>query len=437
MLQGALLGDITKGTKLKKAQTNDRSAPQVGKGSGAALGPPTGGAPPIPGLGKPPTGLAPPTTPGSGALNRGRSNSDTGSGGKNAAELNVAPQLGGIFAGVGIPKLRKTGGGVDTGANRDPSYASDPEISRKTPPKPPTSSAPKPPTAPRLNALRPNPRTTESSPPPQSSNPIVANLRKPPPKPAQRPLSDNSFRSNTDLPPRAPPPPPSAPKPPPPIAIRKPSTAALPPAPSSASTHPSVPPPPPSPAPRPPTNVTPPPPVPPPAPPPPPVSSPRSPSVRPTPPPPSNSHPSPNDNISQSVAMQAARNAFRNDTGSPAAPPPPPPQVSSPLKYSNPASPPVSTLLPPVKSALQASNKTQLDSDNFTLPNGAAPIHISSPSRERKSTIRDGPLWIDDSRFQFQEESQLPKPRDFVGGPKRYRAGRGSSVPLDLSHIRS
>jgi len=40
---------------------------------------------------------------------------------------------------------------------------------------------------------------------------------------------------------------------------------------------------------------------------------------------------------------------------------------------------------------------------------------------------------IDDKRWKFQEESMLPKPREFTGMPKRYRAGRGSSVPLDLA----
>jgi len=43
---------------------------------------------------------------------------------------------------------------------------------------------------------------------------------------------------------------------------------------------------------------------------------------------------------------------------------------------------------------------------------------------------------IEDARWKFQDESQLPKPREFVGGLKRYRAGRGSSVPLDLSQFR-
>ncbi|KAL8783170.1 MAG: hypothetical protein Q9213_004799, partial [Squamulea squamosa] len=108
--------------------------------------------------------------PGSSSANRGRSNSDTGGAG-DASAVPSAPQLGGIFAGVGMPKLKKTGGGVDTGASRDSSYASDPESTRTSAPQPPTSAAPKPPTAPKLNALRPKPQTTESS-PPQPANPM-------------------------------------------------------------------------------------------------------------------------------------------------------------------------------------------------------------------------------------------------------------------------
>lgn len=45
-------------------------------------------------------------------------------------------------------------------------------------------------------------------------------------------------------------------------------------------------------------------------------------------------------------------------------------------------------------------------------------------------------ITIQDDRWHFQDEGLLPKPRDFVGGPKKYRAGRGSSVPLDLSLYR-
>ena len=42
---------------------------------------------------------------------------------------------------------------------------------------------------------------------------------------------------------------------------------------------------------------------------------------------------------------------------------------------------------------------------------------------------------VHDPRWRFPDESQLPKPRPFQGGPRRYRAGRGSSVPLDLSAL--
>jgi hypothetical protein len=117
------LTDITKGARLKKAVTNDRSAPIIEKSSGASAGAalPMAVPPAIPGFGKPP-GLAPPVP---GAANRGRSSSDTGGassgrsgggGGSGASADNsagggniVAPQLGGIFAG-GMPKLRRTGG---------------------------------------------------------------------------------------------------------------------------------------------------------------------------------------------------------------------------------------------------------------------------------------------------------------------------------------
>ncbi|KAL8759627.1 MAG: hypothetical protein Q9184_003552 [Pyrenodesmia sp. 2 TL-2023] len=172
--RGALLTDITKGARLKKAVTNDRSAPAIGTGGNSSAGPPSG-APPIPGIPKPPGGLAPPVLGGP-TTNRGRSNSDTGSNGGDTNAVPSAPQLGGIFAGVGMPKLKKTGGGVNTGAVKDSSYASDPETSRPSASKPPSSSAPKPPTAPKINALRPKPQTTESS-PPQPANPLVANLR--------------------------------------------------------------------------------------------------------------------------------------------------------------------------------------------------------------------------------------------------------------------
>lgn len=91
--------------------TNDRSAPVIGKSSGGAVQPPLGGAPAVPGIPKPPSGLAPPVPAG----NRGRSNSDQSSrDGGSVTGMEQPPQLAGLFAG-GMPKLKKRGGGVDTG----------------------------------------------------------------------------------------------------------------------------------------------------------------------------------------------------------------------------------------------------------------------------------------------------------------------------------
>lgn len=111
LFQGALLGDISKGKQLRKAVTNDRSAPIVVKAAGDSSGPPAGGAPAIPGLGRP-SGLAPPV-PG----NRMRSNSDQGRD-SGSSGIEAPPQLGGLFAG-GMPKLKKRGGGVDTGGESE------------------------------------------------------------------------------------------------------------------------------------------------------------------------------------------------------------------------------------------------------------------------------------------------------------------------------
>ncbi|KAL9099239.1 MAG: hypothetical protein Q9163_005230, partial [Psora crenata] len=426
--------DITKGKKLKKTETNDRSAPLIDKSSTSLSGTITGPTTAIPGPGKHPSGLAPPL-PGPAATNRVRSNSDQGPAGGDVGGVPTAPQLGGIFAGVGMPKLRKTGGGIKTGAEEGLSYKSDSETMRAFPPKPPSSAAPAPPTAPRANALRPTPQSTASSPPQsQPSHPLAANLRKPPPKPAPRPNPDGSFRANSEFPPRAGPPPVGVKPPPPPITSRKPS-AAVPPPPSSSAL--SVPPPPPAAAPRPPINAPAPPPAPPqpPPPPPPPASAPRPPPARSTPAPPPTSTPSQvqSDIMGQSIAMQAARNAFGNAPSSPAAAlqHPPPPNFS-PTKRSTPATP------PPVPPLLESSHlggpqlaRSALDPITYTLPNGRLHSHSKSSSRDHISPSRNGIVNIEASRFHFQDDSQLPKPRDFIGGPRRYRAGR-SSVGITL-----
>ncbi|KAI4938654.1 hypothetical protein J4E86_011194 [Alternaria arbusti] len=404
--RGALLGDITKGARLKKVtQINDRSSPIVGKVSDGPAAAPMG-ALKIPGA---------PAVPG--GANRARANSDNGDGGSVPAS---APQLAGIFAG-GMPKLRKAGG-VKTGAEDQAPYLSDPESNRASAPR---GAAPKPPglppsapPGPPIPGMRPgmNALRGQDSRPNSVASSISGKPKPPPPIGKKPPMPPPSSRKPSGLaapPARAPPLPGSAPPAPPPL---PPSSTS----PRPTGAPPAPPPLPPSPAPR----ATPPPPPPPSVPPPSsaqddddeydPYKYNSAPPMPPPPPPPSNGH-------APSLAETAARNAFSRT--SPAAPPPAPPSAPAP---SPPPSQPLS------RPASQTPLRSMMDSSSYTLSNGGSSIKSPTSSHaggREKGRIRP----IHDLRWRFQDEGQFPRPREFTGGPKRYRAGRGSSVPLDLS----
>ncbi|KAI4729427.1 hypothetical protein E4T49_02781 [Aureobasidium sp. EXF-10728] len=392
--RGALLGDITKGAKLKKVtQINDRSAPIIGNEKKSS-GPVAMGAPPVPGMLKSPGASAPPAPSGG---NRDRASSDIGA---------APPQLGGLFAG-GMPKLRKSGG-VKTGADEDSSY-----LGASAPPSRPVSSAPIPPGAP--------PRPMSSAPPVPPPAPPMA----PPPNPAVSALR-NSVRptphtaSSSPAAPSKPKPPPIGKKPPmPPPSSRKPSGNVPPPPPSASPIPPSAPPLPPS-----------------------------SSAPRPPPPPPSISAPPPPMSSAPSLAETAARNAFGRGPGgpnatpprspAPAPPPPPPAAAPSPPRQSFAApSPPLAAPSPPPSAAptrphAGSISRSTMDASSYTLNGGS----FKSPSLSQGASggrMGGGRITIEDTRFKFQSDDTFPKPREFSGVTKMYRAGRGSTVPLDLS----
>ncbi|KAA8904686.1 hypothetical protein TRICI_005383, partial [Trichomonascus ciferrii] len=167
----ALLGDIRKGTKLKKAVTNDRSAPKV-EGrilDGNAPAPKKTGAPPVP-TNRPPS-------------HQKTSSEDNSE--QQPQKTPIAPAgLGDLFAG-GMPKLRHRGGGVDTGA--DSSSSTTPAPAAPPPPKPPGA---KPPPVP---GSRPGQQRSSSS----SSGAPPA--RQPPPVPGSNNIS-NSNSSGLQVP---------------------------------------------------------------------------------------------------------------------------------------------------------------------------------------------------------------------------------------------
>lgn len=73
-----------------------------------------------------------------------------------------------------------------------------------------------------------------------------------------------------------------------------------------------------------------------------------------------------------------------------------------------------------------------MDASAYTLTNGGSPGLSRGTSQVGGGGGGGARFVVQDTRFKFQPDEALPMPRQFTGGPKRYRAGRGSSVPLDL-----
>ncbi|TIA95566.1 hypothetical protein E3P95_03653 [Wallemia ichthyophaga] len=206
-MDNALLSQIQGGKKLKKSQTNDRSGPSVG---GGVVGEGGGGG-------------------GSGGSGSGSTNTTTKQ--ANPADTSTAPQLGGIFAGVGMPKLRPAGGKGVAGINKA-SLAKPPSIPKApaatapaattpaTPPAPPNRGMPpRPPPVPVAAPAAPPARATPPPPPPAPARGIPA--APPVPAPMPTPTTQTTSRPPPPVPPvnpagaagKKPPPPKPKPKP--------------------------------------------------------------------------------------------------------------------------------------------------------------------------------------------------------------------------------
>ncbi|XP_067932473.1 WAS/WASL-interacting protein family member 1-like [Watersipora subatra] len=404
--RGALLNSIQSGARLKKTQTNDRSAPQVG-------------------------GVKP--SPGGGG---GGSGGGRGTVGQSNGSAPPPGGLGGLFAG-GMPKLRPTGAARNTGGGGGAAF------------KPPTKNGPAPrstlPATPRgptvnpaskpvanntpLNKALPNPPAMNHKPTTGSTNALAQRLGQPAPRQGlapnhgpstDRPLpappggaspsGDNRGSHTTphsSAPRRFPPPQkgPSSHPPLPPTPHEKGQPNAIAnrplPAPPSAAPPAAVPPParPPSAAvalkkaelPHPPHAVGGPPPL------------PATPAGRGKVPPPTPDR--------SSTTTVTSGTVSRKTSGQP--PPPPPPRTSG-DRHQPPPPPPAGN---PARAGQPPSRQGSLQQKNKQLTVPPPPPQRMSSSGHNSSLMDLNDL---EARFKFLDPKTFPQPEPFQGGSRSY-----------------
>jgi hypothetical protein len=111
------------------------------------------------------------------------------------------------------------------------------------------------------------------------------------------------------------------------------------------------------------------------------------------------------------------------------------PRPLSPTRSPQPSPPPapIRSLLTPTASGQSIRSGTVQPTDRscYTAANGRRSSISRGGSHIRRN--EGARITIQDARFRFQPDEALPVPHRFHGLPKRYRAGKGSTIPLNLN----